>query len=143
MDGSGQVLGLFELDGYYASDITTYETLAKLPAVPLNNVLLDSFSGNPGENNLEVALDIEMSVSIAPGLSEIIVYEGTQPNDVLNQMATDNLAKQLSSSWAWSGYPNTPPMDQIFQQFAAQGQTYFNASGRHRRLHRGHSQPGR
>ena len=128
-NGGGQAVGLFELDGYYPSDITKYETVAGLPNVPLTNVLLDSFSGSPGGNNLEVALDIEMAISMAPGLSEVIVYEGTQPNDVLNQMAIDNRAKQLSSSWTWSGYPNIPPMDQIFQEFATQGQSFFNASG--------------
>src|SRR5207245_4175916 len=49
------------------------------------------------------------------------------PNDILNRMATDNLAKQLSSSWTWSPFSSTA--DQIFQQMAAQGQTFFNASG--------------
>ena len=44
----------------------------------------------------------------------------------LNRMATDNLAKQLSASWT---YPIDPNSDQIFQQYAAQGQSFFNASG--------------
>ncbi len=42
-------------------------------------------------------------------------------------MATDNLAKQLSSSWTWS--PFNSAAEQIFQQFAAQGQSFFQASG--------------
>ncbi|HZQ48434.1 MAG TPA: LamG-like jellyroll fold domain-containing protein, partial [Verrucomicrobiae bacterium] len=41
-------------------------------------------------------------------------------------MATDNLAKQLSASW---GYPIDANSDQIFLQYAAQGQSFFNASG--------------
>jgi uncharacterized repeat protein (TIGR01451 family) len=41
-------------------------------------------------------------------------------------MATDNLAKQLSASWTF-GVDGTTP--QIFAQMAAQGQSYFNASG--------------
>ena len=49
-------------------------------------------------------------------------------NDVLNRMATDNLAKQLSSSWSWGGGTNANG-DQIFLQFAAQGQSFFEASG--------------
>ena len=132
LNGSNQVVGLFQLDGYYARDITDYETLAGLPNVPLQNVLLDGFSGAAGANNVEVALDIEMVISMAPGLSKIIVYEGNPsnfiPNDVLNRMATDNAAKQLSSSWSWSGGPSTST-DQILQQFATQGQSYFQASG--------------
>src|SRR5262249_27848294 len=39
---------------------------------------------------------------------------------------TDNLAKQLSASWT---FPTSAATDQIFQEFAAQGQSYFNASG--------------
>ena len=34
LTGSGQVVGLFELDGYYASDITTFANQASLPSVP-------------------------------------------------------------------------------------------------------------
>src|SRR5438045_3581696 len=43
-------------------------------------------------------------------------------------MANDNLAKQLSSSWSWSGGPSAT-IDGIFQQMAAQGQSFFQASG--------------
>jgi hypothetical protein len=128
LNGSGQTVGLFELDGYYTNDIAAYKSQAGLPNVVLKNVLLDGFSGSPGGANVEVALDIDMAISMAPGLSSVIVYEGEIPDDVLNRMATDNLAKQLSSSWGWSGDSNAT-LDQIFQQFAAQGQSYFNASG--------------
>ncbi len=127
LTGTGQIVGLVQFDGYYASDITAYESLAGLPNVPLQNVLLDGVTGGAGVNNSEVALDIEMVISMAPGLSNVLVYEGTTPNDILNRMATDNLASQLSSSWTWA--PFSPTTDQIFQQFAAQGQCYFNASG--------------
>jgi len=129
--GAGQTVGLLEFDAYYASDITSYETQTGLPNVPLKNVLLDNFNGNPGSGNIEVALDIDMAIAMAPGLSQVIVYEAGPrgiPNDILNRMATDNLAKELSSSWAWSGGPNSTT-DQIFQQLAAQGQSFFQASG--------------
>jgi uncharacterized repeat protein (TIGR01451 family) len=129
--GAGEAIGLLEFDGYYASDITSYESQAGLPNVPLTNVLLDGFNGNPGSGNIEVALDIEMAIAMAPGLSQVLVYEAGPrglPNDMLNRMATDNLARQLSSSWAWSGGPNATT-DQIFQQFAAQGQSFFQAAG--------------
>ena len=48
LDGTGQTLGLFELDGYLASDIQTYETQYSLPTVTLQNVLLDGATGVPG-----------------------------------------------------------------------------------------------
>ena len=131
LNGSGQAVGLFELDGYYTSDITSYERLAgAFQPVTLTNVLLDGFKGLPGGNNDEVALDIDMSICMAPGLSRVIVYEGltSLPNDVLNRMATDDQAKQLSSSWGF-GAQVDGAREQIYVQFAMQGQTMFQASG--------------
>src|SRR5258708_24972322 len=43
-------------------------------------------------------------------------------------MASDNLAKEISSSWTWSGGPSSTT-DQIFQQLASQGQSFFQAAG--------------
>ena len=94
----------------------------------------------------EVTGDIEMAISMAPGLSSVLVYEGPTPqdvpplgtnyiqdatttaqiNDVLNRMATDDLAKQLSCSY---GFDINLSTVQIFQQYAAQGQSFFLASG--------------
>jgi subtilase family serine protease len=138
LDGTGQSVGLFELEGYYASDITSYEHLAGLPNVTLTNVLINGFSGNPDTNAdeiAEVSLDIEMAISMAPHLSNVLVYEASSTNltiadvnDLLNRMATDNLAKQLSSSWAWGGGTNATG-DQIFLEYATQGQSFFQASG--------------
>src|SRR6266567_3710321 len=128
LDGAGQSVGLIEFDGYYPSDIATYENLTGLPNVPLTNVLVGTFRGSAGANNVEVALDIEMVISMAPGLAKVIVYEGRLPNDILNRMATDNLARQLSSSWAF-GQAVDSTREQIFLQFAAQGQSMFQASG--------------
>ena len=67
-----------------------------------------------------------MAICMAPGLSSVIVYEGEVTDDILNRMATDGLANQLSASWT---YPIDAETEQIFQQFAAQGQSFFNASG--------------
>src|SRR3974390_2700447 len=53
LDGTGQIAGVLELDGYYASDIQTYARLAGLPYVPLTNVLLNGVTGVPGANNIE------------------------------------------------------------------------------------------
>jgi uncharacterized repeat protein (TIGR03803 family) len=128
LTGTGQMVGLFELDGYFPGDIIAYESLAGLPNVPVTNILVGSFNGAPGPQNAEVALDIEMVIAMAPGLSAVLVYEGKTPNDVLNRMATDNLAKQLSSSWGF-GSQTDSNREQILQEFAAQGQSFFQASG--------------
>jgi len=145
LTGAGQTVGLLQFDGYHKSDITNYENTIGLTNyapnyVPLTNVLLDSFNGHAGSANDEVCLDIEMAISMAPGLSGVVVYEGNpnnqnfNPIDVLTRMANDNLAKQLSSSWSWVGGPTYTfgtgtTFDTIFKQMAAQGQSYFQASG--------------
>lgn len=137
LNGSGQKLGLLQFDGYNASDITYYENYKTphLPNVTLTNVLLDGFNGNPIGNedwDREVCLDIEMAISMAPGLSGVVVYEAG-PNgsydDIITRMATDNSCKQLSSSWGLSGDVVDSYADQIFKEMAMQGQSFFNASG--------------
>jgi uncharacterized repeat protein (TIGR01451 family) len=136
LNGSGQTIALVQFDGYLTSDINEYESLAGRTNIPLQNILIDGFTGVPTSNNgggeVEVSLDIEMVISMAPALSKVILYEGNPfnfiPNDVLNRIATDNAARQVSSSWSWSGGPSATT-DQIFQQMALQGQSYFNAVG--------------
>ncbi len=130
LTGAGQQVGLLEFSAYYRSDITNYQnTIGRSSYVPLTDVVI----GHPGPttaNNAEVALDIEVAIAMAPALSQIIVYEtrSINPSSILSRMANDNLAKQLSSSWSWSGGPSTT-IDSIFQQMAAQGQSFFQASG--------------
>jgi len=126
LNGAGQMVGLLEFDTYYLNDITAYRRNSGITTIPLINVFIDQIPSTPGANNIEVALDIEVANAMAPGLAAIIIYAGGFGDDILNRMATDNLAKQLSASWTFGASAAT---DQIYQQFAAQGQTYFNASG--------------
>jgi subtilase family serine protease len=103
LTGVGQTVGLLEFDGFYAKDISDYTHLAGLSRLRPTTVLLDGFNGTPSNSggNVEVALDIEVAYSMAPGVAGIIVYEaGPFGNwhDIVNRMATDNLAKQLSCS---------------------------------------------
>jgi uncharacterized repeat protein (TIGR01451 family) len=134
LTGVGEVVALFECADYFPSDIATYEILAGLPSVPLQKVRVDGGAPPPfpfDGGNGEVALDIEMAVSMAPGLSEILVYEGPDDTptidlDILNRIASDNLARQISSSWLIG---DDAQYAQIYQQFAAQGQSFFQASG--------------
>lgn len=132
--GSGQSVGLLQFDGYTASDITYYESQSGLTNVPLQNILIDGASGAPSGSGgeVEVSLDIEMAISMAPALSNVILYIAPNPSpfeDILNRMATDDQAKQLSCSWYIPGGTSNAVTDQIFQQMAAQGQSFFNASG--------------
>ena len=148
-DGSGQSVGLFELAGFDPDDISDYESENLLPGVPAQAILIDGFDGDDANINfaMEVTLDIEMAISMAPGLNSVLVYEGPPPlgdeqgpgtnyvqdpgttaqiNDVLNRMATDDLANQLSCSYIMDINTSTV---QIFQQFAAQGQSFFQGAG--------------
>ena len=136
LTGTGQIVGLFECDGYYTSDITSYESQAGLTNVPLINVPIDGGVSTIGDGVVEVSLDIEMAIAMAPGLSSVMVYEaptdpvndGSPPYlyDMLNRIATDNLAKQISSSWV---FRSDPSIEQAFMQFATQGQSFFEACG--------------
>jgi subtilase family serine protease len=136
-DGTGQVLGLFELAGYSANDIAAYTSYYGIRAVPLQNVLVDGYSGHAGSGADEVTLDIELQNALAPGASKIMVYEGPNTNtgvvDTYNRIATDNTAKQISTSWGLSeGQSSLATLNSeyaIFQQMAAQGQSIYAASG--------------
>jgi hypothetical protein len=140
--GAGQVAAVVEFDGYYVNDITTYEANCGYTNVPLQNVLLNGVSGTPGYSGsanavAEVSLDIELLIAIAPGLSKVMVYEGSNPYSVLSQMASDNQAKQISCSWAWSRGPSYSwahgpgnyTLDAVLSQMVAQGQSFFQAAG--------------
>ena len=109
LTGTGQMVGLLEFDGYYPGDITSYESQTGVSNVALQVVLLDGFNGVPtiglNSGNAEVALDIEMVISMAPGLSKVVVFEADPnnglPNDVLQAMSTNTLIKQFSCSWGF------------------------------------------
>ncbi len=131
LDGTGQTVGLFELDGYYTVDILAYEGDAGLPNIPLVNVAVDGGVPTPGGGDAEVSLDIEMDISMATNASQVLVYEApnglqNSPVDLLNRIASDDIAKQISSSW---GIGDNPAFDVYYKQMAVQGQSFFQASG--------------
>ena len=134
LDGSGQMVGVLQFDGFSSNDITSLRKPGgSRTNIPVQAVLLDNVSGTPGfsgiaNGNVEVSLDIEMAIAMAPGLARILVFEGNNQNDILNAMAASNTVKNLSSSWGWGGGPSTTT-DNIFKTMAAQGQSFFNASG--------------
>ena len=132
LTGKGQVVGILELDGYTQSDITTYETQNGLPAVPLQNAYLDGYTG--GSPNKESAADIELVISMAPGISKAIIYGApyTQAgvHDLLSEMANPSKGEprpnQISTSYYFFYDPN---VYDALQQLAVQGQALFVASG--------------
>ncbi|HEY9131304.1 MAG TPA: S53 family serine peptidase, partial [Dyella sp.] len=130
LTGAGQTVAIFSFEGYKASDLALfYSKTGTTSSVPVHNVLVNGFSGtcNSRCDDGEQVLDIGNVVGMAPGLSQVLFYEGDSATDVLNQMATDNTAKVISSSWGGGDFGSAD--DPIYKQFAAQGQTFLNASG--------------
>ena len=133
LDGNGQAVALVEFSGYDLSDVdSTFSNAGQTYNVAINNVLLDGATGQPdgGDGPAEVVLDIVQAIGMAPGLSQVRVYigQGLDDANILNTMAAENIAKQISCSWTWA--PDDPGTDDVFfQEFAAQGQSFFTASG--------------
>src|SRR5215471_8383878 len=136
--GSGQTVAVVEFDGYCTNDITAYESQCGYTNVPVQNVLIDGVTNNPGYSGvqnavLEVSLDIEVAIAMAPGLSKVLVYMGNNPYNVLNRIVSDNTAKQISCSWAFNAGPTYTnwggTLDSQLQQMGVQGQSFFQASG--------------
>jgi kumamolisin len=133
-NGSNQVVALFELANYQVSDINAYANYFGLPSPKLKTIFVDGGSGSGID--AECTLDIQLALALAPQ-SEIYVYEGPNSGrgviDTYNRIATDNIAKQISSSWGISeNYVNSQYLqteNSIFKQMAAQGQTVYIASG--------------
>jgi subtilase family serine protease len=134
LTGTGQSVGMLEFDGYNVSDVTGDEGGVTY-TVPITNVLVDGASAGSDGDDGEQALDIAQAIGMAPGLTSVRVYIapgtsaiGVGDVDIFNKMATDNISKSLSCSWGWNP-DDTSSDDPIFQEFAAQGQNLFVASG--------------
>jgi len=130
LTGASQSIGIFSFVGYNLSDVTLfYQKTGMTSSVPINNVLVNGFAGTcNGCDDGEQVLDIVNSIGMAPGIDQILFYEGSSATAILNRMTTDNKAKVLSCSWFGADFNNATD-DPIYKQMAAQGQTFINASG--------------
>ena len=153
--GAGVDLALFELSGYRQADIDTWahyfygtSYTPRLVNINVDGGPLDPICPRgdqcPAEYNyysgdIEVDLDIEASLTIAPDNSHILVYNA--PNDETGQTSLDeytkiadqDTAEVVSSSWGvcedeiTAGYAQAENV--IFEQMAMQGQSVFNSFG--------------
>jgi subtilase family serine protease len=138
LTGKGQSIGILSFDGYLARDVQLYYSkTGMVSTVPIKNVLVGGFSGacttvgsttSSTCDDGEQVLDIVNAIGMAPGIKQILFYEGSNDTEILNQMATDSVAKVLSSSWGWNP-ADAASDDPVFQEFAAQGQSFVSASG--------------
>src|SRR6202042_3426293 len=75
-------------------------------------------------------LDITQAGGMAPGVTTVYVYVSDNSDTaLLGAMSSDTpLPLNLSSSWTWS--PADPTADDpFFEKMAAQGQSFFQATG--------------
>ena len=134
LTGSGQSLGLLEYYGTDLADLKTYfKNAGQTNNVPITLKSTDGTStsclASAGCDDTEQTIDMTQALGMAPGLSSLVMYVGSTDSAIFNAMATASpLNAQLSSSWTW--YPADPNTDKpYFQEFAAQGQNLFQASG--------------
>jgi subtilase family serine protease len=129
LDGHGQSVGLMELGAYNPADVSLYfTTFGPANSVPVNGIAVGGGSATCGScEDGEQELDIVYPIAMAPKLDQVQVYVGNSPSAIENQMAVDNVSKQLSTSWGYSEHFSTE--DAIYQEMAVQGQSYFTASG--------------
>lgn len=140
LTGTGQTVGIFSYDGYLTSDLSLfYSQTGTSSSVPVKNVLVNGYNGacfgftSSGQEDPstcddgEQILDIVQVTGMAPGLTQVLFYEGASSTDILNKMASDNIAKVITSSWGGGDFGTAS--DPIFKQFQTQGQSYLNATG--------------
>jgi kumamolisin len=133
LTGSLQSLGLLEYAGTDLQDLNTYYTnVHQTEAVPITLFSVDGTPTScvyPSCDDTEQTIDMTQALGMAPGMASLVMFIGSSDSALLNGMATYTpLNAQLSSSWIW--YPADPGTDEpYFQEFAAQGQSYFQAAG--------------
>jgi PKD repeat protein len=140
LNGMGQKIGIIELGGgYVLADIISYLQLLNINTIPtINDISINGAINNPSDTsgaNIEVVLDIEIIVSLAPG-AIINVYFAPNSDlgfyNAINQAITDG-CNIISISWGapevlWSSITKTS-FNNLFQIGALQNINIFCASG--------------
>ena len=134
LTGAGQNLGLFEYVGTDLNDLKTYYlNIGQTRHVPVTLVSTDGTSvaclASDGCDDTEQTLDMTQAMGMAPNLSTLAVYVGSLDTAILGAMTTHSpLPITIGCSWGWTpADPST--LDPYFEKMAAQGQTFFAASG--------------
>jgi subtilase family serine protease len=122
LNGKGQQIGIFMLDGFAQSDINGYgaqvgHSYLPVEVVPANTPL------TPG---IEGTLDIEASLSMAPA-AQVVAFVGSDTTTILSNMTDRPGVRQFSSSWNY--HDGTTTEENLMVQIATNGGSYFQASG--------------
>jgi subtilase family serine protease len=151
LTGAGQNLGLLELGGTDLADLQNYYQQVKQP-YPGNpsspctsggtctSGIITLLQTNPmvstycvGKcHDVEQTFDMTQALGMAPGLASLTFYVGSgqDVSTILSAMVShDPLPTTISSSWGgWGGVDSSIP-NIYLDRMAAQGQTFFQASG--------------
>lgn len=142
VSGAGETIGIIELGGgYNTSDITTYFGGLGITPPTVVAVSVDGGTNAPGDPNGadgEVALDIQVAGSIAPG-ARIAVYFAPNTDqgfiDAITTAVHDTANKPSVISISWGGpesswaQASVTALDNACQSAAALGVTITVASG--------------
>jgi kumamolisin len=141
-NGAGQTIGILELGGgYNASDLSTYFTSLGIAEPRVTAVSVDGATNSPNDPNAdgEVALDIEVAGSIAPGANIAVYFTTNTSQGFLDALTTaihdtaNGPPSVISISWGsaesnWTAQSMTA-FDEACQSAAALGITITVASG--------------
>ena len=134
LTGKGQNLGLFEYYGTDLADLATYyKNVKQTNNVPTSVISTDDTStsclNSSGCDDTEQTLDMTQALGMAPGLSSLVMYVGSTDTAIISEMTTHSpLPTTIGCSWGWTPADPTA-LDVYFEKMAAQGQTFFAASG--------------
>lgn len=132
-DGTGLTVGTIQYAGYSAADVQTFQDAFGLPHTVLENVSVDGSVYT--DNDAEPLLDIDYLTGIASGVTKCIQYNGGSFAQNLDRIATDNVAKVISSSWGSDdktvGGAELDSINSELVKLAAQGITFCDATGDH------------
>jgi kumamolisin len=142
VNGAGQTIGILELGGgYSASDLSSYFTGLGIAEPRVTAVSVDGATNSPNDPNAdgEVALDIEVAGSIAPGANIAVYFTTNTSQGFLDALTTaihdtaNGPPSVVSISWGsaesnWTAQSMTA-FDEACQSAAALGITITVASG--------------
>jgi len=137
---AGQTIGIFELEPFLMSDVATFDrcVFGVSHTAQISVQQLDGFNlVGPGEG--EAALDVEEISALAPS-ANIAVYEAPNTTfgaiDEYAAMISEDKANIISTSWGECeqalaiGAPGSTELENtLFEEAAAQGQTFFASAG--------------
>ncbi len=147
LDGTGQTIVLLEAYGYptLEADANAFFKLAGLPALTSSNFEIVYPDGKPNPNlgvlsgwDVEIALDVQWSHSIAPGAKIVVVASYGQDNEdfqyAMNYIIKNKIGTVVSDSWGedldiLAGPQEQNSFNSILKTAAAKGISFQFSSG--------------